>query len=250
MTLILTELTDLGIAMATDSAVTYTNNITGLSHVRPNKAKKLQVVPYLNAGISCWGMGTISGISTDQWLSDFIASNSSWNTLKDFASNLARELNANLQPNTSGEGRIGFHLAGYEEYKGVPTPSFYHIHDGPSTTLQQRGITIDPYQVNPNHDIPPDIFQNCAPWITRNGDYELYATIFDLLEDFFNKLEPMGIIIPASQNLLDRVEYLIFQIRTVSEIYRLSNLVPGIGGGIHYLTINQAGIHSQGIRFF
>ena len=87
-------------------------------------------------------------------------------------------------------------------------------------------------------------------YTTRNGDYQLYAQIFSRLKQFFRQLEePLGIKIPNSQNLLDRAEYLVFQIRTMSEIYRLSNLVPGIGGGIHYLTINQNGIHSQGIRY-
>ena len=68
MTLILTELTQLGIVMAADSTVTYTNHQTGHSYVIPNKAKKLQVIPYLHAGISCWGMGAISNTPTDKWI--------------------------------------------------------------------------------------------------------------------------------------------------------------------------------------
>lgn len=254
MTLVLTELSSLGIAMAADSAVTRTQIQTGLSHAIPNAAQKLQVIPHLNAGISCWGLGTIAGTPTDQWLSTFISSSASFTTLQSFANELARQLNTQVSPNTSGASRLGFHLAAFENYSGTPTPSFYHIHDGPSTTLQQRGITVNPNQFNANHDIPPQAFQQIADadraWITRNGDYQLYANIFSLLENFFQQLQPLGISIPSSQNLLDRAEYLVFQIRTMSEIYRLSNLVPGIGGGIHYLTINQAGIHSQGVRYF
>lgn len=251
MTLILTELTDFGIAMAADSAVTYTQPTTGLSYVRPKMAQKLQVIPYLNAGFSCWGLGTISNIPTDQWLLNFINSNSSLTTLHDFANELAAQLNSQVPPNTSGNPRLGFHLAAFENFNRQATPSFYHIHDGPSTTLEQRGITINPNQFNANHDMPPDIFQQRSTgWITRNGDYQLYARMFHLLEAFFQQLHPLGIVIPSSQNLIDRAEYLIFQIRTVSEIYRLSNLIPGIGGGIHYLTINQNGFHDQGVRFF
>ncbi len=84
--------------------------------------------------------------------------------------------------------------------------------------------------------------------ITRNGDYILYGQIFGLLERLFQQLLPYGIRIPNSHNLNDRAEYLVFQIRTVSEIYRLSNLVPGIGGKIYFLTINQDGIHSEGTK--
>ena len=254
MTLVLTELSSFGIAMAADSTVTRTQTQTGLSYAIPNAAQKLRAVPHLNAGISCWGLGTIAGIPTDQWLSNFINSNTSLTTLQSFANELARQLNAQVPPNTSGVSRPGFHLAAFENYNGTPTPSFYHIHDGPSTTLQQRGITVNPNQFNANHDVPPQIFQQIVgtggAWITRNGDYQLYARMFSLLENFFQQLQPLGILIPSSQNLVDRAEYLIFQIRTISEIYRLSNLVPGIGGGIHYLTINRTGIHSQGVRYF
>ncbi|MCX5636886.1 MAG: hypothetical protein NTX52_04230 [Planctomycetota bacterium] len=253
MTLVLTELSSHGITMAADSAVTLTQPQTGFTYAIPNAAKKLQVIPYLNAGISCWGLGTISGNSTDQWLSNFINLNNSITTLYDFANELARQLNANIASNTSGNSRLGFHLAGYEDFNGTPTPSFYHIHDGPSSVLQQRGVSINPNQFNANHDLPPQLFQhsiNSGAYVTRNGDYQLYANIFSLLNSFFQQLQPFGIIVPYSQNLADRAEYLVFQIRMMSEIYRLSNLVPGIGGGIHYLTINPVGIHSHGTKYF
>jgi hypothetical protein len=258
MTLVLTELSPLGIAMAADSAVTYTQTHTGLRYAMPNAAQKLQVVPHLNAGVSCWGLGTIGGVPTDQWLSNFIDSSTPLATLQSFADELARQLNAQVPPGASGrtlgENNIGFHLAAFEDCGETPTPSFYHIHDGRSTVLEGRGIAVNPNQFNANHDMPPQIFRQKfgtgGAYTTRNGDYQLYAIMFRLLEDFFGQLRPRGIIIPNSQNLVDRAEYLVFQIRTMTEIYRLSNLVPGIGGGIHYLTINQAGIHSKGVRYF
>lgn len=254
MTLVLTELTTHGITMAADSAVTSTNTRTGLSHAQPNAANKLHSIPYLNAGISCWGLGKIGRMQTDRWLENFIRSNPGITTLQDFAGELATSLNSLIPRNISGDGRLGFHLSGFEDYSGVPTPSFYHIHDGRSTTLEQRGIFVDTSLFNPNHDMPPDIFTQIAAtgagWITRNGDYQLYAQIFQLLEKFFGQLQPMGVMIPNSQNVADRADYLVFQIRTVSELYRLSNLVPGIGGGIHYLTIIQNGIMSEGIKYF
>lgn len=255
MTLVLTELSPLGITMAADSAVTITNTVTGLSHVHNNAARKLQTIPYLKAGISCWGMGAINGISTDQWLANFIAANSAINNLGNFAASLENELNRLILPNPNPQhSRLGFHLAGYEIYQGSPTPSFYHIHEGASTTLQQRGITINPNQFNANHDVPPPIaIQLLAQgqgWITRNGDYRLYANIFQSLETLFQQLLPLGIRIPDSQNLADRAEYLVFQLRTLSEIYRLSNLIPGIGGDIYFVTISQVGLHSQGIKHY
>jgi len=252
MTLVLGELSSFGIAMAADSAVTFTNPITGLSYARPNAAKKLHFIPYLEAGISCWGLGEIAGQPTDEWLLGFINNNNALLTLQSFAEELARQLNALIRDPGVGTGIAGFHLAGFEEYSGILTPSFYHIHDGVSTVLRGRGIAINTNQFNANHDMPPEIFRRDIGdgwYITRNGDYVMYAEIFGSLQDYFESLAPRGIIIPHSQNLEERAEYLVFQIRTMSEIYRLSNLVPGIGGGIHYLTINPDGLKSQGIKY-
>ncbi len=254
MTLVLTELSPFGIAMSADSAVTITNIETGHIHVRPNAAQKLQVIQQLNAGISCWGLGTMDGKPTDVWLKDFIENNQAITELKDFAFELETQLNIQIPQNVSGEPRLGFHLASFEILDGESTPSFYHIHDGPSTTLSARGIEIDPYKFNANHDIPPEEFKERIDeekyFIIRNGDYQLYAEIFLLLETFFNKLQEEGIIIPNPQNLKDRSEYLIFQINTISEVYRLSNLIQGIGGRINYLTINQNGIQEEGAKYF
>ena len=256
MTLVLSELSSFGIAMAADSAVTHTKPRTGIAHVTPNSARKLQVIPYLTAGISCWGLGTIGTLPTDQWLNNFINSNSSINTLTNFATELANQLNRQVPRNTSGANRLGFHLAAFENYRGTPTPSFYHVHDGPSTTLQSRGISVNPNQFNANHDVPPRIFQQMAnagqtPITIRNGTYQLYAQIYSRLDGFFRtSLRPLGITIPHSQHVSDRADYMVFYIRLMSEIYRLSNLIPGIGGGIHYLAINRTGIHSQGIKYF
>src|SRR5918992_3048508 len=220
MTLILTELTAHGIAMAADSMVTSTYLATGLSHTSPDAAVKLQVVQHLGAGISCWGMGEINGVPTDNWLTNFITQNTNCTSLGSFATALANELNTTVEPNPAGESRLGFHLAGFEDCQGVPTPSFFHIHDGPSTILQGRGISVDPQQFNANHDVPPEIFRELVArgqgWITRNGDYLLYAQIFGRLERFFQELRPLGVVIPNSQSLADRCEYLAFQIRTVS----------------------------------
>lgn len=254
MTLLLTELSPLGIAMAADSAVTVRNQATGLTHAKPNAARKLQVVPHVTAGVSCWGLGSIGGTPTDQWLSHFIADSTSLSTLQALADELAERLNKVVPSNKKGTNRLGFHIAAFENHHDTPTPSFYHVHDGPSTALQKRGVSVDPHRFNANHDMPPSKFQSMVRageyYITRNGDYHLYARMFQLLEKFFAQLQPMGIRIPCSQDLRDRAEYLVFQIRTMSELYRLSNLVPGIGGRIDYLTISPDGIHSQGVRHF
>jgi len=247
MTLVLTELSSDGIAMVADSAVTMINRASGAVSVSPTPAKKLQYVPYLNAGVSCWGMGRIGTATTDDWLSNFISSGSGASSIGEFASALACALQAEVGGNPDGECRLGFHVAGFETYNGSQVPSFFHVHDGPSSTLAARGIKVDPKRINANHDVPPDSFGPLGrSWITRNGDYQLYAALDKHLSSFFGALQSSGIIMPHSTNVSDRADYLVFQARLVADIYRLSNLHPGIGGPIEFLAMTPSGGPIQG----
>lgn len=239
MTLILTELSPHGIAMAADSAVTvqatspvpYTRYLTGM--------QKLQPVYHLQAGVSTWGHATVDGMDADVWLASFIQwSVEQTGTLGEFAVLLQGELRRALGPG-SGVPRIGFHLAGYEEHDGERLPSFYHIHDGPSETFGN----IDPQLVNANHDMSPARFRQARdlgvlPFIVRNGDYTFYVNLWNMMEAFF---KTYSINLPARRTLDARLDYLTFQVRTVGEIYRLLG-VPSIGGAILGLTIGSSGL--------
>jgi hypothetical protein len=98
--------------MATDSAVTL-RDVSGASWAVPSAAKKLQIVPYLNAGISCWGLGRVGGTATDLWLDDFIRRHARTASIETLANDLASELNSILGPNSEGNARAGFHVAGF-----------------------------------------------------------------------------------------------------------------------------------------
>lgn len=241
MTLILTEITEFGIAMAADSAVTTTYNIgRRRGHRVLTGVKKLQPIHYLNAGVSCWGSGEIEGIDTDIWLEDFVRTHNNISVLADFAIALQDELRRVV--GTIAQNSLGFHLAGFVECDGHRFPTFYHIHNGPS---QYASINahIDPLLFNANQDFPPEACPAGLFRITRNGDYQLYAELFEVVENFFNsRVRPLGIEIPHPLSLDSIAEYLRFQIKTVSEIYKLSNLVPGIGGPVTTLTISEQGI--------
>jgi len=258
MTLILTEISSFGIAMAADSAVTQkiakpNGNFT---YCVLTGVHKLQVIDKLNAGISVWGMGAIppNNTQTDIWLQDFIDSQrANYNSLSDFATLLQNELRRLIPPiNVDNDndrfGTIGFHLAGYVNYNGRKTPTLYHIHNGISTALFQRDIEIDPTIVNANHDLPPNIVQQELSQgevpLYRNGDWTTYARLFNHLDKFLQSLsQEGGLTIPHSRNLKERAEWLRFQIRTLSELYRLSNLhLPTIGGKIDTLLITPNGI--------
>ena len=222
----------------------------------------MQVIDKLNAGISVWGEGKIppnkpNNTPTDIWLQDFINSQrANYNSLNDFAILLENELRLHIAPiNVKNDplGTIGFHLAGFVDYNGIDTPTFYHIHNGISQALSARGVTVNPTIVNANHDLPPSIAQQALSkgiiYLTRNGDFTIYAALFQYLDAFLKKLSVYGVLtIPHSRNLRDRAEWLRFQIGTMSELYRLSNLhLPTIGGKIDTLLITPSSVDKCGL---
>jgi len=78
MTLVLTELSLLGIAMAADSAVTTPSLTPNRQRIFPRVligVTKLFPIHKLQAGVCAWGLGQISAIDTDVWLKNFIVSN-------------------------------------------------------------------------------------------------------------------------------------------------------------------------------
>jgi hypothetical protein len=174
----------------------------------------------------------------------------------DFATLLQNELRLHIAPiNVRNDplGTIGFHLAGFVNYRGNPTPTFYHIHNGKRQALSARGITVNPAIINANHDLPPSMAQPIlstgVPYLTRNGDFTVYAALFQHLNRFLQNLSRYrNLTIPHSRNLRERAEWLRFQIATMSELYRLSNLhLPTIGGKIDTLLITPNGVDKCGL---
>lgn len=251
MTLIITEISSFGIAMVADSAVTV--HAPGqLPRILPNAAQKLQTMSTLNAGVACWGLGTIGNQDTDQWLSSFLASSQA-QSVGQLATALETGLKlSGLQPN-SQQASLGFHVAGYETVAGITGPSFYHVHDGPSTTLAAQGIQVNPAQFNANHDFPPTLataMPQGGIFMTRNGDFRVYAALTNQLVNFFSTVQQQtGLVFPHSQSIGDRAEFLLFQLRMMADIYRMSNVPQIIGGNLHFVTIDPSGIRSHGIRY-
>jgi len=261
MTLILTEITQLGVAMAADSAVTRTISLSGDRSITRvlTGVQKLHYIPKINAGISCWGQGNIGPLPMDIWLQDFILGRiNEYNSLEDFARLLEQELRTVIPPLNEPTdrdllyGTVGFHLAGISRYNDQNYPDFWHIHNGRSQRLEERGEGINPLLINANHDIPPNIMASLpenALQLTRNGDIQIYANLFDLLQGFFETVHTnIGVRFGLTQPLLsERCEWLKFQIEFISNLYKFSNLIPSIGGQIAILWIEKNGCHGHNI---
>ena len=244
--------------MAADSAITFREPLpSGSSRPRVVMgAKKLQLIPKLNAGISIWGQGSIDiddqEIFMDTWIKKLIAEREDdYDSLESFATLLASETNNHIQPIDVTQdpfGTVGFHLAGFVDFKGEPLQTFYHVHNGRSQALEIRGDTVaDPSVINANHDFPPhmaiELSGRLVWYRTRNGDLRIYNRLFGLLEDFLRHVEREShIVIPHSTSITDRANWLKFQIKTMAELYEFSNLeARTIGGNIATLTITAEG---------
>lgn len=88
MTLILTELSEYGIAMAADTAVTMLSRSTVTRSFERVYfgVRKLRPIFKIQAGVSVWGQGEINGVDTDVWLGEFITRREDdYNSLQEFA---------------------------------------------------------------------------------------------------------------------------------------------------------------------
>ncbi len=228
MTLIITELSADGIAMAADTAITlFFNPPSRRRYPRVLRgAVKLLPVPRLNAGISYWGFGQLGGMPTDDWLRSFFRRNrGQYTSMTSLASLLESELRRCVRPINlmrHPNGTFGIHLAGFVSTQSGILPAFYHIHNGPSQALP--AAPINPTLINANFDRPPQVYPPGVFYRTRNGDFRLYAVVFQALENLFNYLGRQGFVIPHPSALhvsplRARAEYLRFHIKTMAKIY-------------------------------
>lgn len=274
MTLILTELSDFGIAMAADTAQTVQSvNASGLIEDRAFYGlTKLLPIQKIQAGLSYWGWAKMppssrNGVWMDWWLRHFLVKNlSNYSTIGDLAELLESELRKIVPPLSETElevcptGLGGIHLAGFVNEDGKKVPCFWHIHNGISQQLP--GKRIDPHVVNANYDCPPGRFLELSKkrqcLLVRNGDTEAYIRFFERhLKDYLRELsKEMEIVIPIP-HIQFRAEFLRAQILFISELYAtggvlkqgtIQRMARGIGGEVTILTITPHGIDTYTTR--
>jgi hypothetical protein len=258
MTLVMTEVSTYGVAMAADSAVTFPD---GRVYVG---AQKLLPVPQINAGLSIWGRGDVNGTAVDTWLQDFVQNDVTREmTLLNMAETLVVKLNNEFDGPIND--RMGIHVGGFDEKNSVRGPAFYHIHNGHFHFEFGNGnITEVPEEDPPirelrvHEDRPPQIYHgDNFPKPTRNGDFSIFGILYDKLNPILKDIQNLtGFSFPFPPSLASRGEKLRFWINIARELYRLSNfrlrVLPqpatagdaGIGGPISVLTISSDGIQS------
>jgi hypothetical protein len=207
MSLVLTELTNAGIAMAADSAISMRNQ-GGLVERNRQQWSKLLRVPSIWAAVSYWGViGAVTPSRFDHWLQRVIDSGH-YTDLNTFADVLVEALNNACHGRPLANGNeVGIHVAGYYPWAdGVGRPFFFHVHNGHAiirinheTDNMRNLIAVHPrWDADPrslfekHQDFPAldkTIEQNLEAlrigYITRNGDYFFYSVIADYLYQAF-----------------------------------------------------------------
>jgi hypothetical protein len=144
MTLILTEVSQAGIAMAADSAISYFLPNGSIKHIDHKGWRKVLWIPRIRAGVSYWGfVGKVTSQRFDEWLEDRIRSQN-YQDLLGFATFLADELNAKCSHHPLGHDQcVGVHVAGYHPWAdGARRPTFYHVHNGHGHISYGGGIPV------------------------------------------------------------------------------------------------------------
>ena len=133
MSLVLTELSLAGIAMAADSAISIMNTRTGeITEVDQIQWRKLIKVPRIGAAVSYWGnIGEVHPGRFDEWLERLVET-MPFGNLPEFASNLSGALNTACHNRPlPARSPVGLHVAGIHEWEdGTRRPQFFHVHNG------------------------------------------------------------------------------------------------------------------------
>jgi len=238
MTLIISELSPLGIVMVADNAITfdcYAPNGTFKGRSFKGLTKLLPVAK-IQAGLSYWGWANVcpygdinKGIPFDWWLSNFLMVNDDkFDNLEDLANLLETELRKiipKIDENPLSYG--GIHLAGFSQYKGNLIPDFWHIHNGASQALSAK--QIDSLIVNANHDCPVkktvEFFSKGMFYMTRNGELEIFIPLFDSLNEYIREEFHKYDFITPIPNVLARADYYKSQLQLLSTLYQISGKI-------------------------
>ena len=271
MSLILTELSKVGIAMVTDSAISMLVN-GRISTVDQQEWRKLLKVQRIGAAISYWGsIGYITKERFDTWLERQIQ-NGHYEDLPSFADYLAAEMNKACggKPLPNGQP-AGIHVAGFHEWRdGVRRPTFYHIHNGHGhVRFEQKVATVDgknvlletnrsdewsPRELFARHnDFPPENedpavcanILDTTGYMTRNGDYGPFVIISIGLAQICGTLNTIpGVSVPREPGALGpRIGFMKVMMETVINIYQCSSMSKIIGGKVMTLGIKPDGTY-------
>jgi hypothetical protein len=239
MTLVITEITGLGVVIVGDSAVTVQTSTGPRVYTG---AAKVQYSSRANIGFALWGRACVDGRPADSWLAEFIDSCiTDGDSLEVVAARLAVELNTALRREKRdwNELRRGIHIAGYVG----DLPHLYHIHTGnPEFPQHELRVFKDfPYDNVPNLDEYRRRLATLGGYHLRNGFYEVFGPLFDAIYGYTEVLRQLDFSWP-NKSLEHRVSLYRLLVKFISDTLVADDRPPSVGGEIQALGFTARGL--------
>jgi hypothetical protein len=237
MTLVVSEISSLGIVMTGDSAVT-----RGASS--ESGAVKVQYSPVANVGFALWGNAGVDRRRLDHWLAEFISDRiSETDCVADIGNRLADDLNKILIK--SGVVwktlRRGIHVAGYK--KGIPV--LFHVHTGhedePAHELRLYKDFPDLRLQLSDADFR-QLLNSHRSFHLRNGYYPLFVPLFEASQEYANALALRFNIQFPRPSLEGRLEYYELLVRFVAGTLKASGVAPAVNDTLSSIAFNAEGL--------
>lgn len=240
MTLVVSDISSLGVVMVGDSAVT--QHQPGQSEKVVSNAVKVQYSPKANVGIAMWGYANAGDKRLDHWVASFLQSQVNSN---DNPEEIGKRLANQLNPILSLSGRqwkdmvCGFHIAGYRD--GLPC--LYHVHCGHNTEPA--------HELRLYKDFPDDqkwseyLFDYLLQYSfihLRNGYHPLFGPLFDSILDYSKTLRTNFNISFPMRTLQARLDFYKLLVKFVAAVLPASGLAPRVNDVLSAIAFTPKGI--------
>ncbi len=236
MTLVVSDISRLGVIMVGDSAVSRGREsmVSG--------AVKVQYSTVANIGVALWGNANVGSSRMDYWISDFIQNFVQPN---DTVENVGQKIVEQLNPILSASGKPwkdlvrGIHLAGYRN----GNPCLFHVHTGHDTEPAHE-LTL--YMDYPDGKGWSEYYFNFLLEFgfiqLRNGYHPLFAPLFEHVLEYSKQLRANFNISLPQPTLASRLEFYKLLVRFVAGTLVASGERQAVNDIISAVAFNKDGL--------
>lgn len=236
MTLVVSDISSLGIVMVGDSAVTRSDGsvVSG--------ALKVQYSEAANMGFALWGTAGVDNRRLDFWLADFISNGiKAGDTVEAVGKRLADDLNPILLKSGNSWSSMvrGIHVAGFRN--GLPV--LFHVHCGHDNEPAHELRLYKDYPDDQNWS--ESFFERTLSFgfiHLRNGYHPLFAPLFQRALQYAGDLRANFNIQIPHPSLDGRLEFYKLLVRYVAGTLKASKLTPGVNDALSAIGFTVNGL--------
>ena len=215
--------------------------------------QKLFRIPYLEAGVSYFGLATYRNRGGEfrmtDWLRNFIRRAHATRTIRDFALRLRNDLNATIPRSVLSQRASGFHICGYN---GEGLPDFWYLTNiGGMDNFQYNRFA--PEYAEPSRDFLDRDARDSLGWngtdltsvrseiwIYRNGDYRPHSLLWDRLGAFIDGMSQTPNFAALRRTTTENYERIArFKLGVIAHFYRKFGRSQTIGTPIDVFCLSK-----------